>query len=237
MDGVAETGQAILASTQQRLERTAHNVANISTPGYKRQISYSEILTMQAVTHKEANKTLPSDLVHADMQQGKFRKTDNPLDIAISGTGLFQMRATDQLVYSRQGQFRLSSDGTIVNSQGFVLQGQEGDLVLTSADAEILKDGTILEDGLPTGKIALFAATKASPVVPLSGAFFAAQDGDLEPVDSPALRQGFVESSNVSMADEMIAMMAAIRQAETGAKLVQMYDELAGRALSIFGQR
>ena len=50
------------------------------------------------------------------------------------------------------------------------------------------------------------------------------------------LRQGMVENSNVSIGDEMVAMTAAVRQTETGARLVQIYDDLLGRAISSFGQ-
>ena len=57
----------------------------------------------------------------------------------------------------------------------------------------------------------------------------------MEAVAEPMIRQGMVESSNVSMGDEMVTMMAAMRQAEGGARLVQVYDELMGRALTTLG--
>ena len=58
----------------------------------------------------------------------------------------------------------------------------------------------------------------------------------MSPARAYVLRQAMVETSNVTMASEMVGMMAAVREAETGAKLVQVYDDLMGRALTAFGQ-
>ena len=55
-------------------------------------------------------------------------------------------------------------------------------------------------------------------------------------VDTPVVRQGFLESSNVALGDEMIALMEAVRRAETGQRLMNVYDDLMGRAIITFGQ-
>ncbi len=237
MQGVAESGQAILSSTERRLEMASHNVANASTPGFKKQVSFSKVLAAEQSDANSLNIERAAQLTQADMSQGKLRKTDNPLDVAISGAGFFQVRAGEELLYTRQGQFRLMEDGSLVTPQGYVLQGDGGDIILQSASAEILDDGRILEDGLPTSRIAIFAPAEGADLDALSGSLFAARNDDLEILDTPLLRQGYVEGSNVSMTDEMVAMMAAVREAETGSRIIQVYDELLGRALSTFGQR
>jgi flagellar basal-body rod protein FlgG len=70
---------------------------------------------------------------------------------------------------------------------------------------------------------------------PLGGSAFTAA-GEMEEVAEPGLRQGMVEASNVTLSDEMTAMMATLRHAETGARLVTVYDELLGRAIQTLGQ-
>jgi flagellar basal-body rod protein FlgF len=72
-------------------------------------------------------------------------------------------------------------------------------------------------------------------VRPIGGSLFAITDDQVEEVAAPELRQGMIEASNVALADEMVSMMEALRTAESGAKLVQTYDDLMGKAVSAFG--
>jgi flagellar basal-body rod protein FlgF len=163
--------------------------------------------------------------------------TGNPLDLAISGAGFFQLRAGSEIVYSRQGQFRLAADGTVVTPQGHVLQqAGGGDLVLERAAVEILEDGTVLDGDRPVARIALFAVAEGGVAEALGGSLFGIAENVAEEVAAPQLRQGMIEASNVSLGDEMVAMMAVLRQAESGARLVQVYDDLIGRAITTFGQ-
>lgn len=163
--------------------------------------------------------------------------TGNPLDLAISGAGFFQLRSGDEIVYSRQGQFRLAADGTVVTPQGYALQqAGGGDLVLEGAAVRILKDGTVLDQERPVGRIAIFGALAGRAPHPVSGSIFTIPDDAAEEIAAPELRQGMVEASNVTLGDEMVAMMAVLRQAEGGSRLVQLYDDLLGRAITTFGQ-
>ena len=233
MPGLIESATAILSSTERRLETISSNVANASTAGFKRQVNFADVLAGGGRTADGTTLRL-----HSDMAQGRLNRTENPLDIAISGGGLFQLRAGDEIVYSRQGQFRLAEDGTVVSGQGYVLQqAGGGDLVLQSASVQITEDGAVLDQGRPVGRIAVYAPAEGVRLAPTGGGtVFVAEAGEMEEVASPALRQGMIEASNVQLGDEMVAMMAALRQAEGGARLVQVYDDLLGRAITAFGQ-
>jgi flagellar basal-body rod protein FlgF len=163
--------------------------------------------------------------------------TGNPLDLAISGAGFFQLRAGEEIVYSRQGQFRLGPDGTVVTPQGYALQqAGGGDLILERAAVKILADGTVLDQDRPVGRIALFGAAEGGSPHSVSGSIFTIADDAVEEIAAPELRQGMVEASNVTLGDEMVEMMAVLRQAEGGSRLVQLYDDLMGRAITTFGQ-
>jgi len=230
MSGLIESAAAILSASERRLEVAAHNVANVSTPGYKRSVGFSQILAAA----RESN-TLPDIVARNDFAQGKLISSGNPLDLAVSGSGFFQVRAGDQLLYTRQGQFRRVENGTVVSAQGHVLQqAGGGDLVLENAAVQILGDGTVLDRGRPVGRVGL-SAPAAGVTLNAVGESHFATGGVMEEVAEPMIRQGMVESSNVSMGDEMVTMMAAMRQAEGGARLVQVYDELMGRALTTLG--
>lgn len=233
MSGLVDAATAILGASERKLEVAAHNVANISTPGFKRQVGFSQLLRAA-----EGDLwTLPEVAVRRSFAQGKLSETRNPLDLAISGEGFFQLRAGDRILYSRQGQFSLSADGTVVTPQGYVLQQQGGgDMVLDRAQVAIAQDGTVLDDGRPVARIELFAASDMAGLDPVGESCFAAGGAAMDPVREPLIRQGMVESSNVELGDEMVGMMTALRQSEGGARLIQVYDDLIGRAISSLGQ-
>lgn len=232
MADLIESARAILSVSERRMEATANNVANLTTPGYKSQKLYSDVMS-EAASH--ASNT--SDLSRVDLTQGKMSRTGNPLDVAIGSAGFFRLAAADgSAVYTRQGQFKRDADGRLVNSQGLAVQSADGgDIQLTSAKVEILADGTIVADGAAVAKLGLFQSATGTQPRPIGGSLFAL--ADVEDVTKPQLHQGMVETSNVALADEMVAMMEAMRNAEGGARLVQVYDDLMGKAINAFGQK
>lgn len=235
MPGLITSAEAVMRASERRLEAASANVANVSTPGYKRQVSFADLVGASGAGEMDSVDTLLTH-VRADMAQGKLAATGNPLDIAISGDGMFALRNGTEIVYSRQGQFHLAADGTVTTAQGLVLQqAGGGDLVLDHAAVTIAADGAVTDGGQTVGKIALFAAPAGSIVDPIGGSMFRMSQGAGEEVASPQLRQGMVEASNVSIGDEMVTMMAALRQAESGAKLAQTWDDLLGRVITNFG--
>lgn len=230
MAGLIETASRILSASERRLESVSNNVSNMSTAGFKRQISFEDAMSGPASASADALRH------RADLSQGALSKTGNTLDLAISGPGFFRLRSGDEIVYSRHGQFRLGADGAVINSQKQILQqAGGGDLVLEHAGVEILEDGTVLDGARPVGRIGVYLAGDPADLRSLGGSSFAADEAAMEDSPASALRQGMVEASNVVLGDEMVRMMATVRQAEGGARLVQIYDELLGRAISTFG--
>ncbi|MFD1034631.1 flagellar basal body rod C-terminal domain-containing protein [Sphingomonas hankookensis] len=207
MSGLLESAMSILRLSSARLGQVSENVGNVSTPGYKRSVAYR---TLQAALDAEA--TAGS---YQDATQGKLQATGASLDVAIEGAGAFELRDGEQLVQSRVGQFHRVDDGRLADGRGRIVQDAGGgDVVLARDDVTILPDGTILDGQRPVARIAVRAT-----------------DGS-----EPSLRQAMVEASNVTLGDEMLSMMTAMREAEGGARLVQVYDELMGRALTVLGQ-
>lgn len=233
MAGLVESASAILSATERRLETVANNVSNLATPGFKRQLSFVDMIPGQLPEAPDAHMLR----VRSDLEQGRLSQTGNPLDLAISGAGFFRLRDGDTYIYSRQGHFRLAEDGTVVTAQGHVLQqAGGGDLVLERAAVQILTDGTVLDEGRPVGRIALFEPGENAAAQPLAGSLFAMDEGATADAVGSELRQGMVEASNVSLGDEMVTMMAALRQAESGARLIQLYDQLMDQAVTTFGR-
>jgi flagellar basal-body rod protein FlgF len=230
MSGVVDSAVSAMGGASRRTEIAAINIANVSTPGFKRLMRSGDV---------DAGAPFADALrrVRADLSPGKTIETGRPLDLAINGAGYFQLRVGDRLLYSRQGGFARGADGTVVTPQGYVLQqAGGGDLVLTDNTATVLPDGTVVDDDRPVGRIAVFQPTGEAVAQPLDGSLFSMSDGGAEEIATPSLRAGTLEASNVSLGDEMVGTMAAMRDAETGAKLIQVYDDLMGKAIQTFGQ-
>lgn len=233
MGDFVDSAASILAQAQARLELTAHNVSNSGTHGYKRQVSFSE--TLRNTTY--SNHTQNSLSVASDFRDGKLITSSANTDLALIGEGFFAIQAGDQVLYTRNGQFERDAEGRLVTGEGFALQAAGGgDLVTRSPDFTVTSEGLVLEAGEPVGQIAVVRATSPEKLARAISGLYAAGESEVTPMTTPSVRQGMLESSNVSMGDEMVVMMEAIRRAETAQRLINIYDDLMGRVISSFGQ-
>lgn len=219
---------------EQRLDVVARNVANLSTPGYKRRIGFADALAAGAASATSVDSATIA--VRYDHAQGQLSQTGNPLDLALSGEGLFRVRAGEATLYTRQGQFRRDADGLLVTPQGYVLQQVGGGDVVVDATMPVVRpDGTVVDGDRPVARIAIERATDTTALTAVGESFFSAAPDVMTDAEGTMVRQGMTEGSNVSLGDEMTQSMMAVRQAESGARLIQLYDELMGRAVSAFG--
>ena len=231
MTDLADLALAAISQAQRRVEIAAENLANITTPAYKRRVPF-------AVLVEQADEQKPTPTVKAaiDFVGGKLSQTGNPSDLAISGPGYFVVRHEDRVLYSRNGQFAVDGDGRLVNAQGFALQlANGGDLKVSSSAFEVRSDGTVLDKGEVLGRIALFAPDDERVMEPVAGGF-TGPAAQLPEQDRALIRQGAIETSNVSTGDEMVVMMEALRRAEAGQRVMNVYDDLMGRVITSFGE-
>lgn len=230
MTGLVESAAAILLNGEKRLQAISQNIANAATPGYKRQIAFSQLLE-----NKNADDYSTPIYVSIDNSSGKFTESGNPLDLAIIGPAMFMLRDGDRFFYARGGQFSRDAEGALVNSQGMRLQqAGGGDLFVDRAAIEILGDGTVLSEGSPVGSVGLFEAEGTDALGHLGGSLFSANGRGIIEASGSAIRQGVIESSNVQLSDEMVNLMANNRQVEMGGQLVRTYDQLMGQAITVF---
>lgn len=233
MGNFVDIAGSILAQSERRLEVSAQNIANMTTPGYKRRTSFETLVGSDA----SATATDRSELGSVDFSVGKQINTNNPYDLAIQGGGFFAVRSDSGVVYTRRGQFQRDSSGKIETAEGYALQMQGGgDLVTKGAAFQVLGDGAVTENSEPLGKLEIVDFTDRQAVARNDAGMFSAADANVFRIETASIRQGALEASNVSTADEMVSMMGALRSAESGQRLVNIYDDLMGRALSVFGQ-
>lgn len=249
---IAKTG---LDAQQTRMAVVSNNLANVSTSGFKKGRAVFEDLLYQNIRQPGAqssqNTILPSGLslgvgvrtvaTEKLFSQGNLQLTENSLDMAIDGHGFLQILLPDgNIGYTRDGAFQLNSDGQIVTANGLLLQPQIA-IPPGTQSITIAKDGTVsiqapgqvasqqignieLADFInPTGLQAvgdnLFLETAASG---------APQTGTPGLNGMGSLIQGFVESSNVNVVEEMVNMIETQRAYEMNSKAVSTTDQMLG---------
>ena len=245
-----------LDAQQTNISVTSNNLANASTVGFKKGRAIFEDLLYQNVNQpggrSSADTTLPSGLMlgagtkvvatQKQFSQGDVNTTGNSLDLMINGRGFFEIQMPDGTTcYTRNGQFTLNEEGTIVtvgsgypllpeiqvpeNAKSISVSSDGQVCIATSAEAEAQVVGQLTvttfvnETGLePIGEN-LFAETQASgaPIQGIAGA-----DG------VGKISQGALEVSNVNVTGELVNLITAQRVYEMNSKVLSTVDEMMG---------
>lgn len=232
---------AIAASMYQdmaRLQSISHNLANVSTGGFKREIligsNFAQV--MDGVSNASLNRiAIPRRVL--DMTQGALRVTSNPLDLAIEGEGFFELETPNGPRYTRSGSFRLDATGQLVNEAGFSLRGLSGRVLLNSATPVIDKQGNIFEKDEWAGALRTVSFLDTQGLVYEGNGLFRSDEQPLESnLAEVRIRQGHLEASNVNSPQEMVRLIEVTRHFESMQKIVQGMDDLTGKTLSTLGQ-
>lgn len=229
MSELTDLALAAITQSQRRVEIVGQNVANATTPAFKRRVAFTQLLRNENVE----TRAVPQTSVAIDARQGKIVKTDSPTDLALNESGYFELRRGTEVIYSRNGQLTVNADGQLINDRGFVLQLVNGaDLVVENGAFDVSATGSVVQNGKVIGQIGVWnnADTQSDIGGEQPGA------AQLVPVETSGIVQGAYEASNVVTGDEMVAMVEALRRAESGQRLMNVYDDLMGRVITAFGE-
>jgi flagellar basal-body rod protein FlgF len=223
----------------------ANNLANVSTPGFKRESAkFEEYVTQVAPgegqTGKQALSFVKDAGVTRDISQGSIETTGATFDMAINGNGYFTVQTPQGMRYTRDGHFTLSADGSLVNSDGYALQGESGAITVTPDDQNVSigKDGVISStiNGLSNqiGKVSLvdFADDRA---LTKQGANLYSTSQTATAATTATVGQGKLESSNVQPVLEISHMIEVMRAYQATASLNQSQEDLTRQAIDKLG--
>lgn len=245
-----------MEAQQMQLDHISHNLANSSTNGYKRSHAVFEDLMYQTQRQSGANSSeqtqLPTGLqvglgvrsvaTSREFAQGNLQQTTNSLDVAIKGNGFFQITLPDGTTgYTRDGSFKLDSQGQLVTNNGYTVQ--PGIVVpVNTKSITIADDGTVTAtipgqtEPQNLGQIQLATFINPAGLDPrgenlftetaASGTPNAATPGDN---GTGTLAQGFVETSNVNVVEELVTMIQTQRAYELNSKAIQTSDQMLQR--------
>jgi flagellar basal-body rod protein FlgG len=250
---ISKTG---MEAQQTQLDVVSHNLANVGTNGFKRAHAVFEDLMYQSLRQTGANSSeqtqLPTGLqvglgvrtvaTSRQFSQGNLQQSGNSLDLAVKGNGFFQVQMPDgTTAYTRDGSFQVSSTGQVVTSSGYTVQPGIT-IPANSQSITVAADGTVSvtlpgqatpqvlgqiqlanfinPPGLEPRGQNLYTETAASGT-PSTGAAGANGLGDVA--------QGFVETSNVNVVEELVAMIQTQRAYELNSKAIQTSDQMLQR--------
>ncbi len=242
------------------LDVIANNLANVNTAGFKKSRAEFQDLLYETLrpagTSSSQDTQVPTGIqighgtrpstVLKIFSQGNMENTKNELDLAIEGDGFFQIILPNgETAYTRDGSFKLDSDGRIVNSDGFALE-PEISIPSDALSISVGIDGTVsvlqAGDSIPSeiGTIELARFVNPAGLISTGRNLYITSEasGD-EMTGTPgedglgSLAQGFLEMSNVSVVDEMVSMITAQRAYEVNSKSIQTADEMLQMANNI----
>ncbi|WP_114193670.1 flagellar basal-body rod protein FlgG [Edaphovirga cremea] len=247
---IAKTG---LDAQQTNMDVIANNLANVSTNGFKLQRAVFEDLLYQTVRQPGAQSseqtTLPSGLqigtgvrpvaterLHS---QGNLSETSNSKDIAIKGQGFFQVQMPDgTLAYTRDGSFQVDQNGQLVTSSGFQVQPAIT-IPANALSITVGRDGivSVTQQGQTAaqqvGQLTLTTFINDSGLESVGENLYQETEGSGAPTEStPGLNgagllyQGYVETSNVNVAEELVNMIQTQRAYEINSKAVSTSDQM-----------
>ena len=229
MADIAAQVSASLDALTREFDVIAHNLANVSTVGYKRRCSaFSEALNGQATTSAEGSGQDELSQAAFDFSQGHLIQTDRVLDCALHGKGFFVVETPQGPLYTRHGVFETNQNGQIVDLSGRIVAGTAGPLVVPAgvglSRVHVSQDVRVSADNAAIGQFSVveFADNEDQLVPAGENSFRAPEDVDPADVENPVIKQGFREASNVRLIDELVNMIMVSRMYEANMRLVNV---------------
>lgn len=230
MDRLVYTALSGLRSAMAAQDVTAHNIANASTIGFKRDVSEAQSRHLVGGQSFASRIQAAEGTLASDQAPGTVNQTGRALDVAMLGKSMMAVQAPDGTeVYTRRGDLRISPTGILETGDGLVVVGQGGPITVPPANTvEIGADGTVsirpqggqLNEMSEVGRIKLVTPQPDELEKGLDNLMRAAGGGQLAQDDTARLQTGGLEGSNVNMMASMVDMIEQARAYEVQVQLV-----------------
>jgi len=241
MEEIIAQVSASIDTLMQEFGIITHNLANVSTVGYKRRCNaFSRSLEAQK-TGTQAYSPGSVDLNSAfDFSQGSIIRTGRLLDFALYGKGFFVIETPEGPLYTRNGAFHISQNGQIVDSNGRIVAGEAGPITIPTdvgpSQLNVSSDGSISAGGAAIGRFRLVDfEDDEDKLIPAGSNCFAMPQEDIEPVaaENIVVKQGVQEASNVKMVDELVDMIMVCRLYEASMKFISAKKQASNSLISV----
>ena len=218
-----------------RMDVIANNIANASTPAYKREdLVFADYMQSVATGQAAADED-----VRRDYRVGNLTHTGNALDIAVKDDSFFSVESNGGILYTRNGHFTVDSDGNLVTTSGDKVlddNGQPIAILPTDGDIVVSPDGTVLADGAPIATLGMFRFDDPNVLERAGDGLYLDRNGAALPATEVELVQGAIEESNVVPVLEITRMMDVMRSFQAAARVQDTEHERLRRAIQVLTQ-
>ena len=238
MDQISLIAASGMRTSMQSLDLLANNMANSSTNGYKGDSEFHTVFVSEAAAEDGTGEetALPMIQRHwTDFAQGTLEPTNNPLDFGLAGKGFFVVQGPTGALYTRNGSFQLSANGTLTTKDGYPLLDQNNQpLQLKNPGQPIVvsPDGTVRQNGESLGAMQLVDFKEPGALLKQGGNYFQNPEGIAGATPhATEVAQGKIETSNVSAAHGAVRLVSVMRQFEMMQKAIAISNDMGREAI------
>lgn len=246
------TGASGMNAQQNRLDAISNNLANVDTTGYKRDITVSKAFPELLLRRTNADgvyKTpfgsadaapvigklglgVETNENYTDFEQGSFKATDTHTDMALGGQGFFVVKTPDGDRYTRNGNFFLGKEKILETKDGYPVMGEKGLIHLDDDKFIVREDGKIFSaDNREIDRVKIVRFDNERYLKKVGESMYTENDISgpshvAEGDERPRVLQGFTETSNVNVVNEMVQMIEVNRAYEANQKTITSEDSM-----------
>lgn len=244
-----------MRNEQYRMDIMSNNLANADTTGFKKEGStsqaYAEVMAVKIKDVSE-NPNTPRRLgkmslgvkigeTFTDFSQGSLRDTGNTYDIAIGGSGFFNIEFTNKAgetstKYTRDGGFTITKDGYLVTKDGDYVLGENGRIQLSTTAGTTVFDrsGNIFQDNRLVASLKITDFEDTNYLTHYGETMWDAKEGAVaQDAKDAQIYQGYLEMSNASVVKEMVNMITISRQYESNQKMLTTFDDSLEKSMAL----
>ena len=245
-----------MINQQKRLDTVTNNLANASTTGFKREgltsKSFDQMLTVKLndLSVPYLNEGIGKMSLgvkigenYTDYSQGSFKETGNTYDLALAGNGFFTISYTDKKgntseKYTRDGEFTMDSEGYLRTLEGDYVQGEGGNIMIPveTSEVSIRDNGDIYADGEYVDSLRIVDFEDYNNIEKFGENLYNVVDGATETESTAAVKQGYLEMSNINVVKEMVEVITISRAYESNQKLIQTEDDMLDKSVNQVGK-
>lgn len=224
---------------ERQMQVFSNNVANVNTAGFKQDESLFRSLVGRSMGNAVPASSSERIFVSSQglktvLESGRLRKTGNPYDLAIRGSGFFEIKTAQGIRYTRNGVFHLDGHRRLVTETGDPVMGQRGEIKLPQGEVHISPAGAIQRNGQDIAKIKVVEFPEDRPPLKSETGLFSGEKPTVS--DNAAIEAGYVEESNVNALTEMVKLIQGMRMYESAQKLIQTFDRMTEMAVQDVGR-
>jgi flagellar basal-body rod protein FlgF len=249
MSGAIYMAAAGAMACEKRMQVISNNLANINTSGFKKDKGHFQIidspdsikedLDKKSVLEEKQQPPLWIQFdTKTDFSEGPLKHTGSPLDLALEGDGFFCIKTEQGTQYTRNGNFSLDQDGTLVTMDGLPVLGEGGPINIDGNTFTVDEKGNISVDGNLVDTIKIVGFQKPDALEKTGNSLFAnnGKNSVESKVENVGVSQGFIELSNVNAVRMMTEMIEVLRGYESYQKAIKTADEANSKAINDVGR-